>query len=107
MSALAVLGTLAAATPSPSPGDVELTPTGGGSPGFVGFVVTFLLALAAIGLFLSLTKQLRVVDRRAKQLGLDDAPGARTDGGASDGTRADDGERAPQDGTGDAPGPRA
>ncbi|WP_343035222.1 gamma-glutamyltransferase [Cellulomonas septica] len=63
---------LLAAAPSPSPSDVELTAPGGGSPGFIGFVVTFLLAVAAIGLFLSLTKQLRKVDRRARQLGLDD-----------------------------------
>jgi len=63
---------LALAAPTPSPSGVEITDAAKGSPGFIGFVVTFLLALAAVGLFLSLTKQLRVVDRRAKQLGLDD-----------------------------------
>lgn len=80
----AVLVRVVAATPSPSPSDVELTTPGGGSPGFIGFVVTFLLAVAAIGLFLSLTRHLRVVDRRAKQLGLDDdaADTPATDDGA-------------------------
>ncbi|GCD20578.1 hypothetical protein CTKZ_21400 [Cellulomonas algicola] len=86
---------LLAAAPSPSPSDVELTAPGGGSPGFLGFVVTFLLAVAAIGLFLSLTKQLRKVDRRAKQLGLDDDgtgddTTARGDGGATDAPDASD-----------------
>ena len=33
---------------------------------------TFALAIAVVFLFLSLTKQLRIVDRRAKALGLDD-----------------------------------
>jgi hypothetical protein len=65
---------LALVAPSPSPSGVDITDAGKGSPGFIGFVVTFLLALAAVGLFLSLTKQLRVVDRRAKQLELDDDP---------------------------------
>lgn len=90
---------LLAAAPSPSPSDVELTAPGGGSPGFIGFVVTFLLAVAAIGLFLSLTKQLRVVDRRAKQLGLDDDGDG--DGGGRGG--AADGDAGPT-GTPDASG---
>ncbi|MDM7830746.1 hypothetical protein [Cellulomonas edaphi] len=69
---------LFAVTPSPypSPSGVAVTTSQGGSPGFLGFVFTFLLALAAVLLFLSLTKHLRVVDRRAKQQGLDDDPDA-------------------------------
>ncbi|MGN8246862.1 hypothetical protein ACTHAM_000529 [Cellulomonas soli] len=64
------------ATPSPSPSDVVVTGSSAGSPGFLGFVFTFALAVACVGLFLSLTKQLRVVDRRAKQREEDerDAP---------------------------------
>lgn len=58
--------------PSPSPSDVTIDGTPLGSPGFLGFVFTFALALAVVVLFLSLTKQLRVVDRRAKALGLDE-----------------------------------
>ena len=67
---------LHAATPSPypTPSGVAVTASQGGSPGFLGFVFTFLLAIAVVLLFLSLTKQLRKVDRRAKQLGLDDEP---------------------------------
>ncbi|WP_315096350.1 hypothetical protein [uncultured Cellulomonas sp.] len=59
-------------SPSPSPSDVSIDGTPLGSPGFLGFVFTFALAIAVVFLFLSLTKQLRVVDRRAKALGLDD-----------------------------------
>ncbi len=68
------------ATPSPA-----VESTSGGSPGFIGFVVTFALALAAAGLFLSLTRQLRRVDRRAQQLGLDDeeAAGAGASGASA------------------------
>ena len=61
--------------PSPSPSGVTIDPTQGGSPGFLGFVFTFLVAIAAVFLFLSLTKQMRKVDRRAKQLGLDEEKG--------------------------------
>ena len=63
---------LVAPSPSPSPSDVTIDGTPLGSPGFLGFVFTFALAIAVVFLFLSLTKQLRVVDRRAKALGLDD-----------------------------------
>ncbi|WP_034622883.1 hypothetical protein [Cellulomonas sp. URHE0023] len=67
--------------PSPSPTDVSIDPTQAGSPGFLGFVFTFLVAIAAVFLFLSLTKQMRRVDRRAKQLGLDEEEGDPFDGG--------------------------
>jgi hypothetical protein len=73
---------LIAATPSPypSPSGVAVTASQGGSPGFLGFVFTFLLAIAVVLLFLSLTKQLRKVDRRAKQEGLLDDPDAGVGG---------------------------
>jgi hypothetical protein len=70
-----VIGVLVLAVPSPSPSDVTIDGTPLGSPGFLGFVFTFALAVAVVFLFLSLTKQLRVVDRRAKALGLDDEEG--------------------------------
>jgi hypothetical protein len=63
---------LVAPAPSPSPTDVNIDGSPVGSPGFLGFVFTFLLAVALVFLFLSLTKQMRKVDRRAKALGLDD-----------------------------------
>ena len=87
---------LAASAPSPSPSDVTIDGTPVGSPGFLGFVFTFALALAVVFLFLSLTKQLRIVDRRAKALGLDDEdtpPDGPPVGGA------------PTDGTPDRPDP--
>lgn len=65
-------GALLLVAPSPSPTEVAIDGTPLGSPGFLGFVFTFALALAVVFLFLSLTKQLRIVDRRAKALGLDD-----------------------------------
>ena len=82
-----------APSPYPSPSGVAVTASQGGSPGFLGFVFTFLLAVAVVLLFLSLTKHLRVVDRRAKQLGLDDdEPGpdlpAGDDGAPGDEPRA-------------------
>ena len=72
------------AAPSPSPTDVTIDGTPVGSPGFLGFVFTFVLAVAVVFLFLSLTKQLRVVDRRAKTLGLDDDADDRTAGPHAD-----------------------
>jgi hypothetical protein len=67
-----MIAAVLAAAPSPSPSEVTIDGTRVGSPGFLGFVFTFALAVAVVLLFLSLTKQLRVVDRRAKALGLDD-----------------------------------
>ena len=52
-----------------------IDPAQAGSPGFLGFVFTFLVAIAALFLFLSLTKQMRRVDRRSKRLGLDEDKG--------------------------------
>jgi len=101
----------AAPTPSPSPSDVNLDGTPLGSPGFLGFVFTFALAVAVVFLFLSLTKQLRVVDRRAKTLGLDEDEAPHADRGVVDAGAAGpdlevdaDVEVAPRDyGPGEAP----
>ncbi|GEA89629.1 hypothetical protein [Cellulomonas cellasea] len=59
-----------AATPSPTPVEVPLSEQA--SPGVLGFLVTFAVAVAAILLALSLTRHLRVVDRRAAQLARDE-----------------------------------
>lgn len=77
-----LVASLPAATPSPSPSDVLVSESTGGSPGFLGFVFTFALAVACVGIFLSLTRQLRRVDRRAKQLE------AREQGASHDGEAA-------------------
>ena len=70
--------------PSPSPSDLSIDPSQGGSPGFLGFVFTFLLAIAAVFLFLSLTKQMRRVDRNARRLGPDEDDGPHVDVGMID-----------------------
>lgn len=82
--------------PSPSPTDVAIDGTPLGSPGFLGFVFTFALAVAVVFLFLSLTKQLRIVDRRAKTLGLDDEDG-RAAGPEADGASPDESAQRPPD----------
>lgn len=68
---------LADATPSPDP-------TGGGlrpgleetdiTPGLVGFLVTFVLAVACVFLFLSLSRHLRTTRRNAEAQGLEIEP---------------------------------
>ena len=71
---------LAAVSPTPSPTSQAV---GSGSPGFIGFVFTFALAIAAVLLFLSLTRHLRLVQRRAAE--RDEAEGnAPTGEGARD-----------------------
>jgi hypothetical protein len=70
-----VLRVLGSATPSPTPVEVPLAEQA--SPGVVGFLVTFAVAVAAIGLFLSLTKHLRIVDRRAAQVAREDEAAER------------------------------
>ena len=71
---LGVVGTLLAKVPSPAPSatPTELDPYKV-SPGLAGFLVTFGIALASIVLYLSLTKQLRRVNRRAAQQEAEDA----------------------------------
>jgi hypothetical protein len=63
-----LIGLLPAAT------DPNVTPGPGGTGGFLGFVVTFLLAGALIALVLSLTRQLRKIDRNARAAALSDDP---------------------------------
>lgn len=82
MSALWLL----AATPTPSPSPTAQA-IGSGSPGFVGFVFTFLLACAAVLLFLSLTRHLRKVSRRAEQQEAEDVGGAADERPDADGSR--------------------
>ncbi len=59
----ALVGRWAAASPSPSP--IEVPPDDQVSPGVLGFLVTFGVAVAAGLLFLSLVTQLRRVQHRA------------------------------------------
>ncbi|MCC2307082.1 hypothetical protein [Cellulomonas chengniuliangii] len=86
-----------AVTPSPSPTS-EVAGSQAGSPGILGFIVTFAVALAAIGLFFGLTRQLRRMEHRAEQMGLE---GRRRVDGPWPGAEAPD---APPQGPGAAPG---
>ncbi|RYV50498.1 hypothetical protein [Pengzhenrongella frigida] len=83
-----------AATPSPSPGRTGDLEPGDVSPGLIGFLPVFLIALACIGLFLSLTSKLRKVNRKQAQIDAEEAaaasaattaPGVVRDDDASDG----------------------
>ncbi|GAB2467923.1 hypothetical protein GCM10027063_05380 [Promicromonospora xylanilytica] len=69
-----VTGALALATePSPNPTEGTLRPgleEWQVSPGLIGFVVTFVLALACVALFLNLSKHLRRAGHNARQQGL-------------------------------------
>lgn len=73
---------------------VTTTPDAG-SPGILGFVATFLLALAVIGLMLSLTRHVR---RVAASPEPPDPDGAAPDGAAPDAHAP--GEAAPGEGDG-------
>jgi hypothetical protein len=73
-----VSGLVLAVTPTPTPTTTPATSLG--SPGITGFIVTFVLAVALIGLFLSLTRHLRIVDRRSRQREQEDEEDARTAG---------------------------
>lgn len=82
------------AEPTPDP---TRAPAGGFeawevSPGLIGFIPVFLIALACVGLFLSLTKQMRRVDVRQAQQDAEDAARARTDpdAGGDDARPGDD-----------------
>lgn len=75
-----VSGLVLAVTPGPSPTPTATPATSLGSPGITGFIVTFVLAVALIGLFLSLTRHLRIVDRRSRQREEEDAEDAAAAG---------------------------
>ncbi len=82
---------LVAEVAEPTPGPTQ-SPTGGFeawevSPGLIGFVPVFLIALASLFLFLSLTKQMRRVAVRQAQRDAEDAAGRP----AGDDARPEDG----------------
>ncbi|MDM8083188.1 hypothetical protein QUV83_00200 [Cellulomonas cellasea] len=68
MNVPAMLALAVSPSPSPTSGAVG---SQAGSPGILGFLVTFAVALAAIGLFFGLTRQLRRMEHRAEQMGLE------------------------------------
>lgn len=86
-----LLAAVGAATPSPSPTGVEVPPADVTSPGLIGFLVMFGLALVCVVLFLSLTKQLRLVSHRAARIDREAGPengdgDEDTDGAGTQGT---------------------
>lgn len=87
MSIVALVHAAAAAAPSPSPSPtgIDVPPADITSPGLIGFLVMFGLALVCVVLFLSLTKQLRRVSHRAARLD-DDAGDDATAGPVADAT---------------------
>jgi hypothetical protein len=84
------------------PADVEeIPPADQTSPGLLGFLVTFAVAAAVIGLAFSLVRHLRVVERNARRLEAEeDAARAASDGEQG---AAQAGPSAPAPGTLDAP----
>lgn len=97
-----------AAEPSPSPSTVEIPPEDQTSPGLLGFLVTFAVAVAVIALAFSLVRHLRVVERNARRLEEEDAATAPGDAAtAVSGTAAPGTAAASPDGeaSGDRPGP--
>ena len=93
MSALTVaglaVGVLTAATPAP--GSQDVNPTDGGSPGFVGFVFTFVLAIVVIGLMVSFVRGMRRMEHNSsRRTGGAGTPAAGADEGADDDHAAGD-----------------
>ncbi len=89
---LAGTWTTTTATPSPAPSPTlpgSLEP-GDVSPGLIGFLPVFLIALACIGLFLSLTNKLRGVNRRQAQIDAEEAAAATSGAGTATDASPDD-----------------
>lgn len=79
---------LAAPTPSPSPSYGQGLGADEISPGLLGFIPVFLIALACVGLFWSFTKHMRIASVRAARVEAEEAA-AREQGAARvDGTDA-------------------
>jgi len=73
---LAGVLTMATAAPTPSPSLRGGPDPADISPGLLGFLPVFLIALACIGLFLSLTSKLRKVNRRQAREDAEEAADA-------------------------------
>ncbi len=87
MSALTVVGLVAGVltAATPAPGSQDVNPTNGGSPGFVGFVFTFVLAIVVIGLMVSFVRGMRRMEHNSgRQAGGTGQSGVTPDDGAGD-----------------------
>lgn len=67
MSTAAGLAAWVLTAATPAPGSQDVNPTDGGSPGFVGFLVTFAVALVVIGLAFSLVRTMRRMEHNSRQ----------------------------------------
>jgi hypothetical protein len=65
-----------AVAPSPTPNQQPELDPASVSPGLLGFLPVFAIALVSIGLFLSLTAKVRKVNRRQARLDADEAAAA-------------------------------
>lgn len=73
MSHLAAVAVVLGADPSPNPTEGTMRPgleTWEVSPGLIGFLFTFAIAVACVLLFLSMSKHLRKTSHNARQQGL-------------------------------------
>lgn len=66
----------------------EIPPEDQTSPGLLGFLVTFAVAAAVIGLAFSLVRHLRVVDRNARRLEAEEEAARTASPGGAGGTAA-------------------
>ncbi len=78
-TALAGVAPAASPAPSPSPTTVEIPSADLTSPGLVGFLVTFAVAIALVFLARSFVRHLRIVESRSREV-EDEAPGPATPG---------------------------
>ncbi|MGW2093140.1 hypothetical protein [Promicromonospora sukumoe] len=101
-------GAIALATePSPNPTEGRLRPgleTWEVSPGLIGFLVTFALAVACVLLFLNMSKHLRRAGHNARQEGLP-VPEAKVIRFSRPGEEGTEGEDGPEGGTTPTSGP--
>jgi hypothetical protein len=92
--------TASVAQPTPTPttpgGDLQDFQV---SPGLLGFIPPFLIAVACVGLFLSLTRQLRRVAVRQAQMDAAESAGGAPEGGTDGrvGLDGQDGSAGPDD----------
>ena len=77
IAALLAAAPVLAAAPAPSPSPAQSVPDSAVTPGIVGFLATFAVVLAAIGLFQLMTRSLRRTTHNAQTQGMEISEPAR------------------------------